>query len=210
MVARLRPRRPIVALSHHQYALQQMALEWGVTPLLIPEQPNVEELWSLSIESARDAGIVAAGRPRRDHGGHAGQHPRLDQRDQGRRRLSPQDAARAAARTGATMATSRRKRAPESRLLCAGSAVGALVLVGVPLLQAARTYLARASTRSRRARPRCEKLRASEHAQLAAAGRRLDERRRARARGASARATCKPGEQLFIVKGIERWRKRAR
>ena len=29
MVARLRPRRPIVGLSHHQYALQQMALEWG-------------------------------------------------------------------------------------------------------------------------------------------------------------------------------------
>ena len=51
MVARLRPRRPIVGLSHHQYALQQMAVEWGVTPLLIPEQPNVEDLWTLSIES---------------------------------------------------------------------------------------------------------------------------------------------------------------
>jgi len=61
MVARLRPRRPIVALSHHQYALQQIALEWGVTPLLIPEQPNVEDLWSLSIESARNAGMVQSG-----------------------------------------------------------------------------------------------------------------------------------------------------
>jgi pyruvate kinase len=61
MVARLRPRRPIVALSHHQYALQQMAVEWGVTPLLIPEQPNVEDLWSLSIESARAAGMVQTG-----------------------------------------------------------------------------------------------------------------------------------------------------
>jgi pyruvate kinase len=61
MVARLRPRRPIVALSHHQYALQQMAVEWGVTPLLIPEQPNVENLWSLSIESARAAGMVQRG-----------------------------------------------------------------------------------------------------------------------------------------------------
>src|SRR3954451_16237441 len=29
-VARLRPRRLIVALSHHDYALRQMALEWGV------------------------------------------------------------------------------------------------------------------------------------------------------------------------------------
>ena len=61
MVARLRPRRPIVGLSHHQYALQQMALEWGVTPLLIPESPHVEDLWNLSIQAARDAGIVHSG-----------------------------------------------------------------------------------------------------------------------------------------------------
>jgi pyruvate kinase len=61
MVARLRPRRPIVGLSHHQYALQQMALEWGVTPLLIPESPDVEDLWNLSIRAAREAGIVEAG-----------------------------------------------------------------------------------------------------------------------------------------------------
>jgi pyruvate kinase len=61
MVSRLRPRRPIVGLSHHQYALQQMALEWGVTPLLIPESPDVEDLWNLSIRATRDAGIVEQG-----------------------------------------------------------------------------------------------------------------------------------------------------
>jgi pyruvate kinase len=61
MVARLRPRRPIVALSHHQYALQQMALEWGVTPLRIPECANVEELWAASVASACEEGIVATG-----------------------------------------------------------------------------------------------------------------------------------------------------
>ena len=33
-IARLRPRRPMIGLSHHQYAVQQMALEWGVLPLL--------------------------------------------------------------------------------------------------------------------------------------------------------------------------------
>src|SRR5439155_326010 len=42
-VARLRPRRPIVGLTHHRYALQQMALEWGVTPLEVPECADVEE-----------------------------------------------------------------------------------------------------------------------------------------------------------------------
>ena len=60
-VARLRPRRPIVGLSHHQWALQQMALEWGVTPLPIPEGVDVEELWSFSLDAARNAGIVSEG-----------------------------------------------------------------------------------------------------------------------------------------------------
>src|SRR6266508_233766 len=60
-VARLRPRRPVVALSHHQYALQQMALEWGVTPLRIPEGADVEELWSTSMDAARNGGLVQSG-----------------------------------------------------------------------------------------------------------------------------------------------------
>jgi pyruvate kinase len=60
-VARLRPRRPVVGLTHHRYALQQMALEWGVTPLEIPECANVEDLWSRSLEAVREAGLVAAG-----------------------------------------------------------------------------------------------------------------------------------------------------
>jgi pyruvate kinase len=60
-VARLRPRRPVVALTHVAASLQHMAIEWGVTPLEIPEVTDVEELWRLSIAAARDAGIVAAG-----------------------------------------------------------------------------------------------------------------------------------------------------
>src|SRR5207244_2104835 len=36
VVARLRPRRPILGLTHPDYALRQMAVEWGVAPLLIP------------------------------------------------------------------------------------------------------------------------------------------------------------------------------
>jgi pyruvate kinase len=60
-VARLRPRRPIVGLSHHQWALQQMALEWGVTPLSVPESTDVEDLWDRSLQAAREAGIVDAG-----------------------------------------------------------------------------------------------------------------------------------------------------
>jgi pyruvate kinase len=60
-VARLRPRRPIVALTHVGTSLQHMALEWGVTPLGIPESTDVEDLWRRSIETAREAGIVQRG-----------------------------------------------------------------------------------------------------------------------------------------------------
>lgn len=60
-VARLRPRRPIIGITHHPHAVQQMALEWGVTPVLVPEASDVEDLWNVSLEAARATGIVARG-----------------------------------------------------------------------------------------------------------------------------------------------------
>ena len=60
-VARLRPQRPVVALTHVRVSLQHMAIEWGVTPLEIPESMDVEDLWRHSIEAARDAGVVESG-----------------------------------------------------------------------------------------------------------------------------------------------------
>ena len=60
-VARLRPRRPVIALTHQVDSLRHMALEWGVIPLEIPETSDVDDLWSRSLEAARASGIVAAG-----------------------------------------------------------------------------------------------------------------------------------------------------
>lgn len=60
-VARLRPRRPVLGLTHHEYAWRQMALEWGVIPLRIPECADVEELWSRSVEAAHESGVVQRG-----------------------------------------------------------------------------------------------------------------------------------------------------
>jgi pyruvate kinase len=60
-VARLRPQRPIVALTHIDWAMRQMALEWGVTPLLIPQCHDIEDLWRTSIQAAREAGLVEVG-----------------------------------------------------------------------------------------------------------------------------------------------------
>jgi pyruvate kinase len=60
-VARLRPQRAILALTHKRESLRHMALEWGVTPLAITETTDVEDLWTRSIAAAADAGIVARG-----------------------------------------------------------------------------------------------------------------------------------------------------
>jgi pyruvate kinase len=60
-VARLRPRRPIVALTHKIESRRHLALEWGVTPLAIPETDDVEDLWDRSVAAARDAGFLVPG-----------------------------------------------------------------------------------------------------------------------------------------------------
>jgi pyruvate kinase len=60
-VARLRPHRPIVGLTHQEYSLRHMAIEWGVTPVKVPEASDVEDLWQSSIEAARATGLVQPG-----------------------------------------------------------------------------------------------------------------------------------------------------
>jgi pyruvate kinase len=60
-VARLRPRRPIAAITHRETSAQQMALEWGVVPIVIPEASDVEDLWRRSLAAAREAGVVESG-----------------------------------------------------------------------------------------------------------------------------------------------------
>jgi pyruvate kinase len=60
-VARLRPHKPIIGMSHHEYTLRQMAIEWGVTPMLVEEAVDVEDLWAKSLEAARRTGLVAEG-----------------------------------------------------------------------------------------------------------------------------------------------------
>jgi pyruvate kinase len=60
-VARLRPRRPIVALTHKIWSVHQMAVEWGVTPIWIPECKDVEDLWNRSVDAARSQGLIEQG-----------------------------------------------------------------------------------------------------------------------------------------------------
>jgi pyruvate kinase len=60
-VARLRPRRPIIAVTHQSHSLRRMALEWGVTPLEIDATDDVDDLWTRAIDAARESGIVSSG-----------------------------------------------------------------------------------------------------------------------------------------------------
>jgi pyruvate kinase len=61
VVARLKPRRPVIGLSHQDFALQHMALEWGVTPVRMPAAADVEELWASALESGRETGLLDEG-----------------------------------------------------------------------------------------------------------------------------------------------------
>ena len=60
-VARYRPKRPIIAVTHTRHAVQQLALEWGVVPHEIQECKDVEDLWARSLDAARETGIVEPG-----------------------------------------------------------------------------------------------------------------------------------------------------
>jgi pyruvate kinase len=60
-VARLRPHRPIIALTHHTRSVSQLAIEWGVTPILIRECVDVEDLWTESLNAARERGLIETG-----------------------------------------------------------------------------------------------------------------------------------------------------
>jgi pyruvate kinase len=60
-VARHRPRRAIIAVTHKRQVVQQLALEWGVVPSEIEEAKNVDDLWTRALDAARETGLVTAG-----------------------------------------------------------------------------------------------------------------------------------------------------
>jgi pyruvate kinase len=60
-VARHRPRRPIIATSHRQGALQHLALEWGVVPSPMEFGRDADDVGARSVRAAREAGLVREG-----------------------------------------------------------------------------------------------------------------------------------------------------
>ena len=60
-VSRFRPQRPIVAASPEQHVLQQLALEWGVVPVVRDDADSIEDLWRRVADAVRDSGLAEPG-----------------------------------------------------------------------------------------------------------------------------------------------------
>ena len=180
-----------------------MALEWGVTPVAIPECADVEELWATLDRGRAETGHRRARRPRRDHSRHRGQHPRLDERDQGRHRLAagrnrrttaesfsrgdPAGTRRAAAlREGGRRGSPRRSsaaRPQRSTILLRWCVLGTIGLVAFLYYRPLSSYLETRSTLNERA-AEVQSLR-QERRRLQAPARRLHHGAGALARGAA-------------------------
>lgn len=60
-VAKERPRTPILCMTPSQTTQRQMALVWGVVPLLVSEFGSIDEMISVIVRAAHDRELVARG-----------------------------------------------------------------------------------------------------------------------------------------------------
>ena len=63
MVARHRPRVPVVAVTPSRATQFRLALVWGVQPVLVPEFKTTDEMVQIMIQAACDLGMAAWGDP---------------------------------------------------------------------------------------------------------------------------------------------------
>jgi pyruvate kinase len=60
-VSRFRPRRPIVAVTHTPATYRQLALVWGVRPILVDPPSDLDALVARGVRAALDLGVAAPG-----------------------------------------------------------------------------------------------------------------------------------------------------
>lgn len=61
MISRYRPFCPVVACTPKEQTYRQMALSWGVIPLLIEEKEGLDELFEEAIQAVEKAGLAGPG-----------------------------------------------------------------------------------------------------------------------------------------------------
>ena len=60
-ISRFKPACPIIALTTREKVRRQMAITWGVVPLLYGTVDSTDRLFALCVESARKEGLIEAG-----------------------------------------------------------------------------------------------------------------------------------------------------
>lgn len=61
MISKYRPSCPIIGCSPYENVWRQLNLSWGVTPLMVNEKTNTDELFDHAIEQAEKKGLVNQG-----------------------------------------------------------------------------------------------------------------------------------------------------
>ncbi|MGQ9512152.1 pyruvate kinase [Thermodesulfitimonas sp.] len=61
MVAKYRPRPPVVAVTPHERVVRRLSLVWGVLPLLVEPTESTDQMIKAAVEAAVTAGYVRAG-----------------------------------------------------------------------------------------------------------------------------------------------------
>ncbi len=61
MIARHRPTKPIVAMTHSETTLRRLALTWGVSPVPVRRYESVDELLAVAERSALESGFARQG-----------------------------------------------------------------------------------------------------------------------------------------------------
>ena len=61
MISKYRPQCPIIGCSTEDYVCRQLNLSWGVTPLLINEESDTDELFEHAADAAQNAGYIKQG-----------------------------------------------------------------------------------------------------------------------------------------------------
>jgi pyruvate kinase len=75
MMARHRPRSPIIAVTPDRGVVRQLMLCWGVTPVYAPRTEDTDEMLARAIQAVRERGLVRAGDTVVLTGGAAGSPP---------------------------------------------------------------------------------------------------------------------------------------
>lgn len=61
MVSKYRPKAPILAVTPNEHVVRQLCLVWGVRPLRVPRALQMDAMIDVSVEAAKETGLVQDG-----------------------------------------------------------------------------------------------------------------------------------------------------